>query len=165
MFTPTENRLGIQPIAFNSTTQNHALGTVIRADDPTFGAGEFIYLLGVAATVVGNTVTYNATTFQTTLSPATANNAGPQAVAMSANVAGQFGWYQIEGLATVKKTAVAVLPGAKIYQSGTAGRWMPTSSTGSQILGARAANLTTVASATSTVVVLINRPTAQGQIT
>lgn len=164
-FIPTENQLGIQPIAVSSTVQNHPLGTVIRAYDPVFGGGEFIYLLGVLNTVVGNTVVYNATTGQTTLSPATANNVGPQAVAMSANGASAFGWYQIGGLATVKKTAVKVTAGAKIYQSGTAGRWMPTSSTGSEILGARAANLATVTSTTSTVVVLINRPSAQGQIT
>lgn len=163
-FTPTENTLGIQPIGANSTTQNHPLGTIIRAYDSTLGGGEFIYLLGVASTVVGNTVNYNATTFQTTLTPNTANNSDPVAVAMSANVAAQFGWYQIGGLATVKKTAVKVLAGAKIYQSGTAGRWMPTSTAGVQVLGARAANLATVTSTTSTVIVLINRPTGQGQI-
>lgn len=165
MFVPTENRLGIQPIAANSTVQNHPLGTIVKAYDPTFGEGEFVYLLGVASTVIGNTVTYNATTYQTALSPNTANNDGPQAVAMSPNVASQYGWYQINGLATVKKTAVQVLPGAKIYQSATAGRWMPTSATSKQILGARGANLTTVTSTTSTVVVLINRPGGQGQIT
>lgn len=163
-FVPTENQLGIQPIGANSTTQNHPLGTIIRAYDPTLGQGEFVYLLGVASTVVGNTVTYNATTYQTTLSPNTANNEGPQAVAMSANVASQFGWYQIGGLATVKKSATQVLPGAKIYQSATAGRWFPTSTAGKQILGARAANLTTVTSTTSTLIVLINRPSGQGQI-
>lgn len=164
-FVPTENALGIQPIAVSSTVQNHPLGTIIRAYDPVLGGAEFIYLLGVASTVVGNTVTYNATTYQSTLSPATANNVGPQAVAMAANVASQYGWYQISGLATVKKTAVKVTAGAKIYQSGTAGRWMPTSSSGSEILGARAANLATVTSTTSTVLVLINRPAQQGQIT
>jgi hypothetical protein len=115
--------------------------------------------------VIGLAVTYNATTFQTTLAPNTANNADPVAIAMSANVAAQFGWYQIGGLATVKKTAVQVLPGAKIYQSATAGRWMPTSASGKQVIGARAANLTTVTSTTSTIIVLINRPGYQGQIT
>lgn len=164
-FVPTENALGIQPIAVNSATQNHPLGTIVRAYDPTFGAGEFIYLLGVASTVVGNTVTYSATTFQTTLSPNTTQNVNPVAVAMSANVAAQFGWYQIDGLAVVKKSAVQVLPNAKIFQSATAGRWMPTSTAGLQILGARGASLTTVTSTTSTMVVLINRPSNQGHIT
>lgn len=165
VFVPTENALGIQPIANNSTVQNHPLGTIIRAYDPTLGAGEFIYLLGVASTVVGLQVTYNASTYQTTLSPNTANNADPVAYAMAANVAAQYGWYQIGGLAVAKKTAVAVTPGAKIYQSGTAGRVMPTSASGKQVLGARAANLTTVTSTTSTITILINRPSLQGQIT
>ncbi len=101
----------------------------------------------------------------TTLDPNTANNEDPVAVAMSANVAGNYGWYQIEGIATILKTAVQVLPGAKIYQSATAGRVMPTSASGKQIIGARAANLTTVTSTTSTIAVLINRPTGEGQIT
>jgi len=178
-FIPTDNRLGVQPISQSNAAlpsqyqvgqsqefgQAHPLGTIIRAYDATLGEGEFIYLLGVANTAVGNTVTYDATTYQTTLSPSTANNVGPVAVAMSANVAGQYGWYQITGLATVLKTAVQVLPGAKIYQSGTAGRWMPTSASGKEIIGARAANLATVTSTTSTIVVLINRPSGQGQIT
>lgn len=163
-FVPVENMLGVQPIGLNSTTQNHPLGTIIRAYDPTFGQGEFIYLLGVAATVVGLIVTYDATTWQTTLSPNTANNVNPVAVAMAANVAAQYGWYQISGLSVMKKTAVQVLPAAKVYQSATAGRVMPTSAAGKQLLGSRAANLTTVTSTTSTVVVLINRASFEGQV-
>lgn len=141
------------------------LGEIVNAYHPTWGEGEFIRLLGAANTVAGLMVNYNATTFQTTLTPNTANNEDPIAVAMSANVTSQYGWYQIEGLATVLKTAVAVAPGAKVYQSATVGRLMPTSASGKQILGARAANLATVTSTTSTVVVLINRPFGQGQIT
>ena len=38
------------------------LGMVVRAFDPTYGEGEFILLLGVASTVIGSMVTYNATT-------------------------------------------------------------------------------------------------------
>lgn len=162
-YTPNENELGLQPIAVSSTVQNHPLGKIIRANDPTFGQGEFVYLLGVASTVIGNTVTYNATTYQTTLSPNTVNNAGALAVAMSANLAAQYGWYQIGGLATVKKSATQVLPQAKVYQSATAGRWFPTSTSSKQVLGARGANLATVTSTTSTWIVEINRPSGQGQ--
>lgn len=164
VFIPNENELGLQPIAVTSTTQNHPLGKIIRASDPTLGQGEFIYLLGVASTVVGNVVTYSTTTFQTTLSPNTAQNVNPNAVAMSANVASQYGWYQIAGLATVKKTAVQVAPNAKVFQSGTAGRWMPTSTAGMHIMGARGANLATVTSTTSTWVVLLNRPCQENQL-
>ena len=63
--------VGVQPITEVSATARHPLGTIVRAKDPTYGEGEFIYLLGVASTVVGSCVTYNATTWQTTLSPTT----------------------------------------------------------------------------------------------
>jgi len=146
-------------------TPPNVLGSVIRAFDPTYGEGEFIMLVGVASTVVGSLVTYNTTTYQTSLSPNTANLAQPVAVAMSANTAGTFGWYQIEGLAVVKKTAVAVNAGVPVYQSATTGRVMPTAASGKQVLGARTANLATVASTVSTVIVSINRPHMQGQTT
>ncbi len=164
-FTPTNQELGIQPIAAISTTQNHPLGKIIKAYDATLGEGEFIYLLGVINTVTGIVVTYNATTFQTVILASTANLGVPVAVAMAANVAASYGWYQIEGLATVLKSAVAVSPQAKVYISGTAGRFMPTSASGKQILGAKYANLASVTSTLSTALVLISRPTTQGQIT
>lgn len=163
-----EPRIGLQPITTTSTVQNHSLGTIARAKDTgstALGAGEFIYLLGVASTVAGLVVSYNATTFQTTLLPSTANLGTPVAVAMSANVASQYGWYQIEGLATVLKTAVAVTPQAKVYISGTTGRLMPTSASGKEIIGAKFANLATVTSTTSTATALVSRPTCQTQIT
>ena len=140
------------------------LGMIVRAFDPTYGQGEFILLVGVGSTVVGSMVTYNATTYQTTLSANTANFAGPVAVAMSANTAALFGWYQIGGLAVIKKTAVAVSVGVAIYQSATVGRIMSTAASGKQILGARSANLASVTTTTSTVIVSINRPHKQGAV-
>ena len=162
------NLAGSQPIADTSTTQKHALGTIVRGTDETYGEGEFIYLLGVGSTVVGSLVEYNTTTYQTALSADTAALARPVAVAMSANVAAQYGWYQIAGLCPTKKTAVKADPAVnaqRIYQSATAGRVMQTSASGKCILGAARANLTTVTSTTSTVVLLLNRPHKQGPIT
>lgn len=151
--------IGHQPIANTETTAKHALGTLITATDPTYGNAEFIYMLGVGSTVVGSLVTYNATTWQTTLTPTdTSGNGKPVAVAMSANVASQYGWYQVSGLAVIKKTAVAVTPQVAVFVSGTAGRIYVTDSAGKQILGAQSANLATIASGTSTVTVSINRP-------
>lgn len=164
-WVPCSNQLGIQPIADTSTTQQNVLGEVVKARHETYGVGEFIYLLGVTSTVVGSLVRYWATTYQTTLITATAVQVGPVAVAMSANVGSQYGWYQIEGLAVVKKTAIAFTPQVAIYISGTAGRVKAVASAGLQIVGARTANLATVASATSTITVLINRPHCQSQIT
>ena len=173
----TENRAGMLQIAntdagvtmANGTsaipTPPGTLGQVVRAFDPTYGEGEFILLVGVASTVVGSLVTYNTTTYQTALSPNTANLAQPVAVAMSANLAATFGWYQIGGLAVIKKTAVAVNAGVSVFQSATTGRIMPTAASGKAVLGAKSANLATVASTVSTVIVSINRPHMQGQIT
>lgn len=143
------------------------LGTRVRAKDPTYGEGEFIRLVGVASTVVGSMVIYNATTYQTALITTTngKNKGVPVAVAMSACVASEHGWYQIGGNAVIKKTTVAVTPQVPIFISATAGRIKVLASAGQQILGAQSANLTTIVSTTSTVVVFIDRPHTQGQIT
>ena len=50
------------------------LGTIVRAVDTAttqYGAGEFIYLLGIASTAVGEVVVYNPDDFSTTLAVAT----------------------------------------------------------------------------------------------
>lgn len=107
---------GWQKIADTSTTQNHALGTIVSAVDPTYGAGEFIYLKGVASTVVGSWVVYSADDWSTAL--ITANAKGPVAVAMSANVASSYGWYQISGKAIGKSTST-VADNADLYIGGT----------------------------------------------
>jgi len=162
-YVATTHRIGLQPIADTSTTQKHELGLVVSATDPTYGEGEFIYLLGVVNTVVGLMVTYNATTYQTALTPDTANLGVPVAVAMSANVAAQYGWYQIRGLAVIKKTARLVTAQVALFQSATAGRVRPSTASGKQLINARSANLTSVTTTTSTVTVLINRPFLQGR--
>lgn len=114
----TDHVIGMQPIATTDTVKNHELGKTVRATDPTYGAGEFIYLLGVASTAVGSWVTYNADDYSTTL--LVANAIGPVAVAMSANVASQYGWYQISGKA-VGKALTGFVDNANVYGTATAG--------------------------------------------
>lgn len=163
-WNPTENRLGLQPITSISTTANVPVGTIIRGSDSTYGGGEFIYLKGVASTVAGSMVTYDPQHSTTALSPNTANLAQPVAVAMAANTASYYGWYQIAGVAVIKKTAVKVSPNVALFQSGTTGRVMSTVASGKELLNARSVNTTTVASATSTINALIQRPFLQGQV-
>ena len=146
-------------------TPPNVLGKIVRADDPTYGEGEFILLLGVAATEVGLVVKYNATTYQTAVVTNSTVQDVPVAVAMSANLAGTFGWYQIAGNALIKKTAVAVTPQVTLFLSGTAGRVKVLASAGLQVVAARSANLATIAATVSTVTVTINRPHLQSQIT
>ena len=88
-------RAGWQPITTTDTVKNHDLGTIVQAVHDTYGAGEFIYLLGVASTAIHNWVIYELDDWTTTRLVADA--IGPVAVAMSANVANQYGWYQISG--------------------------------------------------------------------
>lgn len=114
----TDTIVGPQPIADTSTTENHALGTIVRAKDLTYGAGEFIYLKGVASTAVGSWVTYNQDDNSTAL--LTTSATGPVAVAMSANVASQYGWYQISGKA-VGKALAAFADNGLVYATATAG--------------------------------------------
>lgn len=150
-----------QPIATTSTTQNHALGTVIRASDPTFGDGEFIYLVGVVSTVVGSPVVYNDATFLSTLAPVGTNKPEPVAFAMSANVASSYGWYQISGIARAAKTSGLALASNAAVGILTAGKVAATGS-GKEIQGA----ITMAKATTPTLVSLvINRPHMQGRVT
>lgn len=158
--------LGFPLIGTINTTAKVALGTIVRAVDPVYGSGEFIYLLGVASTIAGSVVRYNATTYQTALVTGAAlqKQATPLAVAMSANVSG-YDWYQITGLAVIKKTAVAFGANVPIYMSATAGRVKALTSNGMQVLNATTANLATISAAISTITATIDRPSLQGQIT
>lgn len=82
-------------MAFTSavhSAKRFKLGTRRRVDDK-----EFIYLQGVASTVVGSWVTI-AASFTTALAVADAQ--GALAVAMAATVASTYGWYQIYGNAS-----------------------------------------------------------------
>lgn len=94
------------------------LGTIVIASDPTYGNGEFIYLKGLAATAVGTWVTYNSDDYSTAL--LAANAIGPVAVAMSANLAGFNGWYQIGGKA-IGLCLAGFVDNANVYSTATPG--------------------------------------------
>lgn len=166
VYVATESRLGVTSFTNNDTTTALPFGSIIRGQDPTLGGGEFIYLPGVTGTKVGSVVTYDPLNKTTTLAPHTANLAQPLAVAMSANATTKnFGWYQIAGVAAVLKIAAKISPNVPIFLGTTAGSIQATASAGKEILNARTVNAATVASGTSTINTLIQRPFAQGQIT
>lgn len=127
-FVFTDTPLGYPPITSHLADESDMsaagrapgpfLGTIARAVDPTYGNGEFIYLQGVANTVVGSWVTYNPDDFTTAL--LAANAIGPVAVAMAATVAGENGWYQIQGKA-IGKALTGFVDNANVYATATAG--------------------------------------------
>lgn len=131
-FSIVDPKLGTQSLASTDATQNHPLGTRIKAVDSTYGEGEFIYLKGVASTVVGSAVVWDSS-FQTTLTVAASR--GPVGISMSANVASQYGWYQISGIAQAY-AAGAVASGAPLQTSATGGAIDDTTTAGQYIDGA-----------------------------
>lgn len=125
--------IGAQDIATTETVQKHPIGTSVRAVDPTYGEGEFIYLKGVASTIVGDLVVYDQ--YANTTTRAVAGSRGPAAVSMSANIAGQFGWYQVKGAAVVKAGTVAA--DGNVYLTATAGSIDDAVVVGDKVDGAR----------------------------
>ena len=120
-FKSLETTIYNQAIDATSTTKNVALGTIIKAEDKAdtdYGVGEFIYLKGVASTVVGSVCVIDQDDFSTSL--AVANAVGYLAVAMSINVASSYGWYQIRGKAVIKGLA-SLADNASLYLTATAG--------------------------------------------
>lgn len=155
---------GMQPVDVTETTAKHIVGTRARGIDPLYGNGEFIYLLGVANTAVGSIVTFDVTTFQTTLCAVGGNIARPVAIAMSANVAAQYGWYQISGIAVARKTCTVSLAAGAAVGVLTIGLVAGTAS-GREIQGACVAAVASATAGRTTVSIYIDRPHKQGRVT
>jgi hypothetical protein len=132
-YNPIETFVINQAIADTSTTQNLPIGTRIKAIDPNLGEGEFIYLKGLASTAIGELVIFDQ--YANTTTRAVAGSRGPAAVAMSANVASQYGWYQISGAAVIKAGTVAA--NASVYVTATAGTVDDAVVSGDKLDGAR----------------------------
>jgi len=166
-YTIVEQRLGMQDIQTTDTVQNHKLGTIVRAEHTpdsgtSYGMCEFVYLKGIADTAAGSMVDYNQYTGVTALSPATTGIA-MVAVAMSANVANQFGWYCIGGNVPVKAPNAAAV-GAEVFAlAATPGSVDDAQVDGEQILNAKFSTSTGTPS-TGLALIQINRPFHQGQI-
>jgi len=160
---PVTQVIGYQPIETTETTQKHPEGLIMWARHETFGVSGFIYLKGVANTAVGSVVTYDQFLHTTTIAPAT-GGIGPVAIAMSINVALQWGWYCIEGSCPVLAPN-AVAPGAEVFMlAATPGSVDDAVVASEQILGA-VFSATTPAPVAGQATVNINRPFLQGRIT
>lgn len=120
-FSPVDGKVIPQAIADTSTVQLLPLGTRVKAVDiasTAYGEGEFIYLKGVASTVVGSVVTYSQDDNSTAL--LVANAIDPVALSMSINVASSYGWYQIYGKG-VAKVLASFADNLNCYATATAG--------------------------------------------
>ena len=158
--------IGLQPINVTDTVQRHPLGLMMPGYDPVLGGGEFVYAAGLAGTVAGNLVTYNTNGKTTTLTPAGALTGvigAPVGVAMSANVANQYGWYQIGGQAVITKDGSAPAANAPVYLAAAAGQVTATQAAGRELNNAQFAAAALAGAAT--VNVTLGRSFIEGQIT
>jgi hypothetical protein len=182
-YTITEHRLGLTPIAnTDAGAQINGAGVylppaagaakpgmIVRAVDPIYGEGEFVYLQGAASTVVGSVVTWsgvNGTTvqsYQTALAASNANLAQPLAVAMAANLANSWGWYQIGGNAVCATNGTLAAGPGPVYLAGS-GQLTSTAAAGKQVENAVNVSATGTPG-TNLAIVSIDRPHAQGAIT
>lgn len=130
----TENHIP-QPIQALSTTAVAPIGYIAQAIEPQLGFGEFIYLPGVASVAAGDLVQYDLLAPATTRGSFTANNSWPIAVAMAPCVAGNFGWFQISGMAICANNATAAV-NSNAFHVAAAATLSSTAVAGRQILGA-----------------------------
>ena len=157
----TEPRIVEQDINENSTTQSHPLGTVIRAKDSTYGEGEFIYLQGIGSTVVGSIVEYN-NAYVTALATIALERPVPLAVAMSACVASEYGWYQISGEAVMVKASTVSFAADALVGAGSGLAIAVV--TGLVIQGALVSVVASATSGGTSVRVMMDRPHATDKI-
>lgn len=89
-------RIGTSQIGSVDTAPANKLGTVMQAYNATIDEyDDFIYLQGVSGTTASQTVTYDETTFATTL--VASDYPGIRAVATAAtNSTATYGWYRLE---------------------------------------------------------------------
>lgn len=145
--------VGYQPInsfQLPDTTQLVRTGTIVNANSPYWGGGEFIYcrangsIASQALVVITPAVASGAYRYEATEVPNTANLGRMVGVAMAPADSGEFIWVQISGITPIKSGAsVAADTTFGITAAGTVGA----NSAGKQILNARiiAAATTTVA--------------------
>lgn len=137
----TDGPVGAQPIADVSTTQKHPFGTVVKAKDigtTAYGAGEFIYVKGVASGAIKAWAGYRAKAGLTIL--AVADGIYPLGVMMSAlDATTDFGWLQIKGRA-IGKALTAFADNGTVYLTSTAGSIDDASVIGDVVHGAMGRN-------------------------
>jgi hypothetical protein len=152
--------MGLPAIASTNTVQGAPIGMIAHAVDPVLGGGEFVYLPGVTGTSAGTLVQYDQQNRVTSLAQ-TNNSGAPLVVAMSTNLAGQWGWYQMTGNALVNKDNTVLAAGGPVGV-GTVPGTVGAPAAGRQISGAKA-QLAAAGGATSAQI-LLNRPNVQTQI-
>ena len=136
MFSAIEGFAGTQPFNdwfVDDTTQRHVLGTLVKAVDPFWGLGEFMYIKSNDALLKGSLVMWDEV-YQGVLLPSTTLQGFPFGVAMAPIASGKFGWIQLSGRCVYATSAtVAADAAVAIAAAGVVGA----SATGKQLVNVR----------------------------
>lgn len=167
---------GASPIAYG---RFNIPGSELRAYDPNLGGGTFVFAKAVGAITPGTVceLTQSVTAaFRYDVSAqawaGAANTGKSLAVCMGTLATGNWGWFQIQGLAVTTVQGAPAAGGAAYWQA--SGVISPTVVASKQVVNAQFATAVsqTVGSGNNAVVlsatqalVLLNRPFAQGAIT
>lgn len=151
---------------------------VVDGYDPNLGGGEFVYAKFSGTIAAGTVCDFSdaisggAIVTSAAAWGGTANSGKPLGVAVSSGVAGQWGWFQVGGLAITTVSGAPAAGNPAYWQA--SGVVSPTAVAGKQVLGAQFAtgvsqtigqgNAAVALSATQAVVRL-QRPVVQSQIT
>lgn len=160
-----DGRIGMQPIAEASTTQQHAFGTIVRCRDvgtTNYGEGEFIYVKGVSSGALRAWAGYRSKAGLTTLAVADGNySIGVMMSALDATT--KFGWLQIKGRA-IGKCLTGFADNGVVYLTATAGSVDDASVIGDVVHGAIGRNGGTVTVGDLSGEFEINRPWANNRV-
>ena len=158
-------RVGTQPIAGTDATQNHPLGTVVQANDPTFGEGDFIYVQASNSITAFDAIAIKANYKAAPLTLTNSQTAVEVGFAQTAvGTKGDYAWALKNGRPVIR-LAAACEPSVKLYATATGGV-LDDATTSSLIAGLYAttsATNTAVATGTTCVSrfpVLIRNPVA-----
>lgn len=133
-YAPADDYVGAQPITTADDVAKHQLGLVLKGADPVLGMGKFMYLQNATGGAVGIGATLLIDERTGATAGTVAASRGPIGVAMANLTAGQYGWFQVEGVAVVQATTAAA--NAPAYVSATAGVVLSTVVAGQKVDGA-----------------------------
>jgi hypothetical protein len=154
--------IGPQPIMQSSTTQQHPIGTIVRAKDngtANLGSAEFQYIKATATVAAGQAVSFDLTVPSAELL-VDDGRIGQVGIAVCAIASGSYGWVQVSGAAVAKYLTNAAI-NLLAYVTATAGSVSSDIVSGDAITGANfktAADLAGTSTATGYGTLQLSRP-------
>lgn len=132
-YTHTDDVIGVTQLTSVDDTQRMQQGLTVKGSDPTLGMGRFMYLNNISggSIAAGDVCLIDERTGA--IKKVVTADRGPVGVAVAAQAATQWGWFQIEGIAVVNATTGAA--NSPAYEQATGGNVLSTVSATNKIDG------------------------------